>query len=206
MDDEERTGPGEPQGPTSLGDERPEALAEQGPAAELAPEAELAPPEAEAPAGRLASWMRWGLGLWGTRKWLLTGLAVGGLLIAAVGLLLPEGKSKGAPAVVKSAAPVADERVRTLDPFIFVEPTASEDAIFKVALAIEFTDVEAARRFDGSLSAARRDLYYFLSREVAGKSLPAQTAELQEGVRQVLNARLGPGQVVKVYFRELLAV
>ncbi|MFH0810811.1 MAG: flagellar basal body-associated FliL family protein [Pseudomonadota bacterium] len=97
-------------------------------------------------------------------------------------------------------------RTCTLDPFIFAGPSEGEQTIFKITLAIYFTTDDGERLLSENLSAVRRDIYYFLSHSVAERSFPGQKAELQEQVRNILNARFGAGQVERVYFRDFLVV
>jgi hypothetical protein len=75
-----------------------------------------------------------------------------------------------------------------------------------VGIAVKFADPSAAQHFDESVNPIRRDIYQFFSAAVEKGEVSAQKLELQEAVRDLVNARLGRGQAVKVYFREFLAV
>jgi flagellar basal body-associated protein FliL len=142
---------------------------------------------------------------WSRKGLLAAGLALFCLGAATAGLFLPQAAPRKVVTPQK-VAPEGDKLTRKLQPFIFVGKSGGEETVFKVGLALQFADEEAARRFEASLDAARRDIYDFLSRKVEQKSLTAQKDELQEAVRNLLNARFGSGQVVRVYFSEFLAV
>ncbi len=165
--------------------------------------------EAEGP-GRMRGLLLLAGRLWETRRRLVLGAAAGlCAVVVAAGLLWPRAaheRPEVGRAVTSGISLEADARTRLLEPFIFAAPSTGEQTIFKVGLAVEFADREAACQFDSNLSAARRDIYHLLQRAVEQQSLAEQKAALQEGVRGLLDARLGQGRVLRVYFSEFLAV
>jgi len=193
--DPEAEGPGYAEGEEAAEDEGEEAKeAEEGEGAE------------EEPAGLVGRLSRLPRRLWAANKWAVGGgVAALCLVVATAAVLLPGRGDRKAEAPVVQAAPV-DRSLRLLDPFIFTGKAEGDETIYKIGLAVQFSDPTAARHFDDSMNAARYDIYNFFTSAVEQQPLGAQKAEIQEAVRELLNARLGAGQVVKVYFREFLAV
>ena len=140
------------------------------------------------------------------------GLLAAGLILFCLGvgtaaLLLPRPGQEAQEAAAPRPAPVRDASTRSLDPFIFAAGGgAGEETFYKVGLAVQFADPAAARLYDDSVNAVRRDIYDFLSHAAEQEGLPQRKAQVQEAVRDLINARLGAHQAVKVYFRELLVV
>lgn len=163
-------------------------------------------PEEQAAASQLPSWKGRLARLWaGNRRLVVVGLVVFCLGAASSALLLPRG-GKDTPSAPKPVSLPENALTRKLEPFIFAGRGEGEGTIFKIGLALEFSDDAAVRDFDRGVETARRDIYQYLSQGVDHRGLPERKAELQEQVRQLINAKLGPGRVVKVYFSEFLAV
>lgn len=179
-------------------EEGPQADPEE-PAQQADPEADPeAAPEAEVPAGLVGR-------LLATRKRLLVaGLVLFCLGVVTAALLLPRLGTRPEPL---SAGPLAaDPSLRELEPFFLVGASEGEETLYKVGIAVKFADPSAAQHFDESVNPIRRDIYQFFSAAVEKGEVSTQKLELQEAVRDLVNARLGRGQAVKVYFREFLAV
>lgn len=146
-------------------------------------------------------------GLLATRNGLIGAAAVLLCLgLGAAALLVPrlgdDGHARRRPAVQE----VVDPTLRALEPFFFMAAADGEETVYKIGIAVKFADAAAARRFDEEASLVRRDIYQFFSGAMERGALSAQKEELQGAVRDIFNARLGPGLAVKVYFREFLAV
>jgi len=160
----------------------------------------------EEPAGLVDRLSRLPRRLWAANKWAVGGgVAALCLVVATAAVLLPGRGDRKAEAPVVQAAPV-DRSLRLLDPFIFTGKAEGDETIYKIGLAVQFSDPTAARHFDDSMNAARYDIYNLFTSAVEQQPLSAQKAEIQKAVRELLNARLGAGRVVNVYFREFLAV
>jgi flagellar basal body-associated protein FliL len=174
------------------------SAAGQAEGAEGAEGAEESASEAEVPAGLAAR-------LLASRKRLLVaGLVLFCLGVVTAALLLPRLGTRPEPL---SAGPLAaDPSLRELEPFFLVGASEGEETLYKVGIAVKFADPSAAQHFDESVNPIRRDIYQFFSAAVEKGEVSAQKLELQEAVRDLVNARLGRGQAVKVYFREFLAV
>jgi flagellar basal body-associated protein FliL len=172
----------------------PEAAPEE-PAQQADPEAA---PEAEVPAGLV------GRLLASRKRLLVAGLVLFCLGVVTAALLLPRLGTRPKP--LSAGHQAADPSLRELEPFFLVGASEGEETLYKVEIAVKFADPSAAQHFDESVNPIRRDIYQFFSAAVEKGEVSAQKLELQEAVRDLVNARLGRGQAVKVYFREFLAV